>query len=95
MLSPVSFSTRGFQVGLHSPSLRVARAPWGVGRCDFAIVRDLELLMLAEVLAGGPHRTSVGSVAGAWYFVRPGLEGDHISVSFSPQSRKERTSPFW
>ena len=51
--------------------------------------------MLAEVLAGGPHRTSVGSVAGAWYFVRPGLEGDHVSVSFSPQSRKERTSPFW
>ena len=69
--------TRGFQVGLHSPSRRVARVPRGVGRCDFAIVRDLEL-QLAEVLAGGPHRTSVGSVAGAWYFVRPGLEGDHV-----------------
>lgn len=43
----------GFQVGLHSHSRWVARAPRGVGGCNFPVVRDLELLVLAEVLARG------------------------------------------
>lgn len=71
------------------------QSPSGSGQCDFPVGCNLALLVLAEVLAGGPHRTSVGSVPGAWCFMCPGLKADHVSVSFPPWSCKERTSPFW